>query len=162
MIITYFISRTTKYLAVSHQQWIHEGKKYQCMECECQANRKDDLIKHHQSIHEGWKYLCRECDYQANRKGNITTHHQSIHKRKQYQCTECFYQPNRKESQSKLTSPIEIIIYLNLSHRGIGPKLGNIYILLMHTSPKFSQIYYYWCIQGKTRPINNVNHLKSL
>ena len=40
----------------------------------------------------------------------------------------------RDWSQSNLTSQIEIIIYLILSHHGSGLKLGNIHTLLMQTS----------------------------
>ena len=47
-------------------------------------------------------------------------------------------------SQSKATSPMEIIIYFILSHRGTGPKLHNINILLNHISvglgPKYIKL----------------------
>ena len=85
----------------SHQQSIHEGKKYPCRECDYKATTNSNITTHQQSIHEGKKFLCLECDFKATTKSSLTKHQQSIHEGKKYQCSDCSYQATEKGSLTK-------------------------------------------------------------
>ena len=55
-----------------HGQAIHDGKKFQCPECEYLATQKGHLATHHKSIHMGQKFQCPDCVYLAS---HLVTHH---------------------------------------------------------------------------------------
>ena len=62
-----------------HQKSVHMGQKFQCPECEYQANQKSNLVIHHKSVHMGQKYQCPECEYQASCMKSVTKHKQRAH-----------------------------------------------------------------------------------
>ena len=55
---------------VQHQQAIHEGKKYPCLEWEYKVNSKSHLAQHQGALHEGLKYTCSKCNSQFIKKTN--------------------------------------------------------------------------------------------
>ena len=58
---------------------MHQGKKYQCRECDYKTNSKGNLAQHKRAVHEGVKYQCRECDHQSSRKDHLAHHKRARH-----------------------------------------------------------------------------------
>ena len=48
-----------------HKNSAHGDHKYTCDICGHQKSREIDLTQHHEVIHQGKKYQCRECDFKT-------------------------------------------------------------------------------------------------
>ena len=64
---------------------MHEGKKFQCPQCEYKATEKGHLQRHIKSIHEGQKFPCPQCEYKAAEKGRLRKHIKAVHEGKKFQ-----------------------------------------------------------------------------
>ena len=72
-----------------HKQSVHDGKRYNCTECEYVGKRSDDLKRHSQSQHEGFKYVCPECNYVVTTPSGLMNHKRKIHDGIKYTCDLC-------------------------------------------------------------------------
>ena len=57
-----------KYYLNQHKESQHEGVRYNCDQCDYQAEPKSTLKLHKESKHEGVSYCCDKCDFQATKK----------------------------------------------------------------------------------------------
>ena len=70
---------TQKIKLQQHVQSVHNGVKYNCVQCDYKAcgykaSQKENLQKHVQSVHNGLKYNCVQCDHKATQKQSIKQH----------------------------------------------------------------------------------------
>ena len=60
---------------------VHEGKTYNCKQCDFKAKSIGYFYIHVRSVHEGVIYNCEQCDYKASIKAKLKRHVQSDHER---------------------------------------------------------------------------------
>ena len=76
----------------------HEGKVYQCNECDHTGSSWHLLKIHQRNKHEGVRFKCPKCDYEVTQKGNLQIHRQAVHDGIVHACSLCNYKASTKRS----------------------------------------------------------------
>ena len=60
-----------------HVQGQHEGKTYDCKECDYKTKQKGNLKVHMMAAHESLEFTCSMCEYKTSDKRRLSYHKQS-------------------------------------------------------------------------------------
>jgi KRAB domain-containing zinc finger protein len=72
-----------------HITEIHEGRKYECADCQEKFNRQENLDRHMIESHKEAEYKCTQCDDKFTRKENLERHIRNQHNNGKFKCKEC-------------------------------------------------------------------------
>ena len=78
-----------------HVKGQHEGKTYDCKECDYKTKQKGNLNVHMMAAHESLEFTCSMCEYKTSDKWRLR-YHKTI--RRYYVCSN-----GRQNSCSKIT-----------------------------------------------------------
>ena len=67
----------------------HEGKTYDCDQCDYKGTQSSSLIEHKQVKHSQTKHKCPQCDYQSTWATGVRRHKLSVHDKLRYGCDQC-------------------------------------------------------------------------
>ena len=87
---------------------VDDLSRFLCPFCNHKATQRPNLITHVHSQHEGRKYNCDECDKIFNYPGTLKQHQASFHMNLRYPCHLCEYKasdPNILSSHRKIKHP---------------------------------------------------------
>ena len=72
-----------------HVQGQHEGKTYDCKECDYKTKQKGNLNVHMMAAHESLEFTCSMCEYKTSDKWRLRYHKQSEHEGVKFSCNIC-------------------------------------------------------------------------
>ena len=80
-----------------HMESTHEGKCFQCDQCESKFDSEDKLLKHSETKHseqekheKGDSEKCRNCEYRSKNSNDLTNHENSVHRSDElFDCEKC-------------------------------------------------------------------------
>ena len=84
-----------------HVKSVHEGKKYDCDQCEYRATQPSSIKIHKQVKHVQAKLQCPQCDYQSGWPTDFRKHKLAKHDGIRYGCDICDYIATRPECLGK-------------------------------------------------------------
>jgi len=83
-----------------HNEYAHQGIKYDCNLCGFKLSSKKNLSTHTKTQHfKEKKYQCTICDFKATQNSNLKSHVRNVHENYLYEdirCTKCSYQTKDK------------------------------------------------------------------
>jgi uncharacterized Zn-finger protein len=72
-----------------HQETVHEGRTYDCSDCDKNFNSKGALKHHQETYHEENHYNCSNCEKSFSSKYYLKQHQETVHEGKGYDCSNC-------------------------------------------------------------------------
>ena len=72
-----------------HVKGQHEGKTYDCKECDYKTKQKGNLNVHMMAAHESLEFTCSMCEYKTSDKWRLRYHKQSEHEGVKFSCNIC-------------------------------------------------------------------------
>ena len=72
-----------------HVKGQHEGKTYDCKECDYKTKQKGNLNVHMMAAHESLEFTCSMCEYKTSDKRRLSYHKQSEHEGVKFSCNIC-------------------------------------------------------------------------
>ena len=79
----------------------HEGKTYDCDQCDYKPTQPGNLISHKKAKHWQTKHKCSQCEFQTNWASGVRRHKLSVHDKLRYGCDSCDHSNTKLESLSK-------------------------------------------------------------
>ena len=79
----------TKRGIISHNEVIHNGKVFECDQCNYKSYRQSVLTSHKTSKHSSSKHACQLCKKTFHQEAILIRHVQSVHEGVCYFCDEC-------------------------------------------------------------------------
>ena len=81
-----------QYRLKTHLQTTHEGKTFDCTQCDEKFKHNYILQEHIQTVHEGIKFQCEQCGKEYDKKQSLQTHIRHVHEgQRDYACQGKFF-----------------------------------------------------------------------
>ena len=74
---------------MEHKKVVHEGFRYECVECNIKFKRKVGFKKHTEREHENNEYPCEICDFKGKTQGKRRDHVRKVHEDVKRSCPLC-------------------------------------------------------------------------